>query len=344
MIWPYIRDLICWYLLLSMVLTVVSIIRMNLLNYRANANYLCRERIGELVQRGQWKQIPLYSFDEIRKNKRLAEVRLSFFPCDSGKKTRYVLICPGGGYAHCCTEKEGFSIAAGVNQLGYSAFVLEYRTGFAAKHYGPMKDLAAAIRYIEAHADEYNVYTDHYALAGFSAGGNLVGIYGTEKYGYAHYGTDQPATIMMGYPWTNINHWMDHPYWNIWKGLIGVWFTERGNLFLLGRHQGREARDSLCVQKWITPDYPPSYIFSGGNDVLTPSSRHADVMAKSLKEHGVKYIYRKYFHLPHGIGLGMHTEAEGWLKEAVEFWQENIQEDISTEGADETAENVAAEV
>ncbi len=320
--WMTIPHFILLYLIVTAGMTAASIVRMRIINRRANDKKRGKERIAELTAQGNWKQIPLYTFDEIAQDKHLGEVRLSVFPAKEGKGKPYVMICPGGGYSHLCTDKEGYAVAAKVNELGYTAFVLEYRTGFSAKQYAPIRDLARALTYVSDNAELYQVDPKAPALMGFSAGGNLIGLYGSRQMGYERYESLKPGTLIMGYPWTNINHWFDHPYWNIWKSLIGVYFTERGNLFMLGRRQGRESRDSLCVQKWIDEDYPQTYMFSGGVDVLTPASRHADVMEQALKEKDIKYIYRKFFRLPHGIGLGVHTQAEGWVKEALDFWME----------------------
>ncbi len=331
--WLTITHLIVIYLIVTALMTAASILRMRIINRRANDIKRGKNRIQELTEQGNWKQIPLYSFDEIAEEKRLGEVRLSIFPSEEGKGKPYVLICPGGGYAHLCTDKEGYTIAAHANELGYTAFVLEYRTGLGARRYAPLKDLARAMEHISEHADEYQVDPKAPALMGFSAGGNLIGLYGSKTMGYVHHNAQKPGTLIMGYPWTNMNHWLDHPYWNIWKGLIGIYFTERGNLFLLGRRQGKESRDSLCVQKWIDEDYPPTYMFSGGLDVLTPASRHADVMEQALKEHNVTYMYRKFFRLPHGIGLGVNTQAEGWMEEALAFWEEQRNKQIENANA-----------
>ncbi len=59
--------------------------------------------------------------------------------------------------------------------------------------------------------------------------------------------------------------------------------------------------------------------FSGGRDVLVPASHHAEVMVDALEDHHIKYRYRRFFALPHGIGLGLGTSAEKWLKEGCGF-------------------------
>ena len=60
--------------------------------------------------------------------------------------------------------------------------------------------------------------------------------------------------------------------------------------------------------------------FSGSWDVLVPASRHADVFDEALTRAGVEHKYEKYFGVPHGIGLGKRTKAQGWLERAVEYW------------------------
>lgn len=314
------------YLTFTLVLTLYSVIRMYVVKHRCNGVKLGKQRLKQLSKEGRLKQIPIYSMEEIRQKKSLGEVRLSVFPNDTGERTRYVLILPGGGYAHCVTREEGYPIAAKFNEMGYTVFVLEYRTRFHCSAYAPMEDVAHAIRHIEEHQEEYNVDITDYALCGFSAGGNLAGIYASHHHGYETYGTTKPATVIMGYPWTNLWHWLDHPYWNIWKGLISVWFSVRGYVYMFGLHSTKEERDSLRVQEQVTPDYPQTFIFTGGRDVLVPASHHAEVFEEALRDNQVKHVYRRYFGLPHGIGLGLHTKAESWMKEAVEFWQESWQE------------------
>lgn len=315
-------NFIVIYLTFTLVLTLYSVIRMYLVKHRCNGVKYGKQRIVTLVGQGRFKQIPVYSMREISQNKKLGMVRLSVFPNDTKRRMPYVLILPGGGYAHCVTKEEGYPIAARFNELGYTAFVLEYRTRFHCSAYAPMEDVARAICHIEEHQEEYNIETEGFALCGFSAGGNLAGIYAGHSHGYEAYKTKRPAALILGYPWTNIWHWLDHPYWNIWKGLLGIWLSERGFVHMFGLHSTKEERESLCVQKQVTPDYPPTFVFSGGRDVLVPASHHAEVFEEALREQGVRHVYRRYFGLPHGIGLGLHTKAEKWMQEAVDFWEE----------------------
>ena len=320
----FIKDLIVFYLVLTFIFTIYSVIRMYVIEHKANDVKSGRKRVLELRKSGRYLQIPIYSMEEMGKNKNKEDVRLYVFPNDTGVKTKFVLILPGGGYAHTCTREEGYPIAAKLNEMGYTCFILEYRTRFKCTKYAPMEDVANALKYIEKNQDSFNVTMEDYALMGFSAGGNLAAMFGTHHHGYEEFGVQKPKAIILGYPWTSINHWLRHPYWNIWIGLLGVWLSIRGEFYMFGPNPVKmhKHKKGLDVQLYIDEDFPKTYMFSGGWDVLVPASRHADILEKAFKDKGVEYKYQKYFGVPHGIGLGKNTAAEGWLGEAIEYWEQ----------------------
>lgn len=312
---------------MTFALTFYQVLRMRIISGIATNSKLGKERLYKLRSEGRLKQFPLYSMQEMSENKKLEDVRVTFFEADSDKYAKdglrpFAIICPGGGYAHLCTKSEGYPTAARLNELGISALVLEYRTGRDCSKRAPLDDLANLLNFLNENGEDYNLDINNYSVIGFSAGGNLAGLWGSEQFGYAKYGLPKPKSLILGYPWTNVNHWLDHAYWNIWVALIGIWLTERGNLYMFGLHNSRENRDSICVQKWVTKNYPPCFIFSGDMDVLVPASRHASVLADTLEENGITYKYKRFFRMPHGIGIGYKTRAYGWLESAVGFWME----------------------
>ncbi len=318
-----IRTLIIAYLILTLVFTVYSIMRMYYIEHKSNNVKAGRVRVKELQVNGRFVQIPVHSMEEMAEDKHKRDVKLMFFPADKPKNKKFVMVLPGGGYAHLCTKQEGYPVAAALNERGINAFVLEYSTGRDCEPFSPMTDLGTALRLIRDNADKYNVEIDGYAIMGFSAGGNLAGIFASHKKGYSDYQLPKPGAIILGYPWTCVNDWLHHPYWNIWIGLLGIWLSNRGSFYMFGLRQIRKGRTMLDVQKYISDDYPPTFMYSGSWDVLVPASRHADVFDAALNAHGVNHIYEKYFGVPHGIGLGIHTKAEGWLDRAVEFWDQH---------------------
>ena len=318
-----IRSIILAYLILTFVFTVYSIARMYYFEHIANDVKGGRARMKELAANGRFVQMPVYSMEEMAENKHKRDVRLMFFPADNPRDKRFVMILPGGGYAHVCLKEEGYPVAAALNKMRINAFVLDYRAGRDCSAFAPMEDLGEALCLIRDNIDKFDVEIDGYALMGFSAGGNLAGIFASHKHGYLDYNLPKPKTIILGYPWTCVNDWLHHPYWNIWIGLLGVWLSNRGSYFMFGIRRIRQGRQMLDVKNYIDSDYPATFMYSGGWDVLVPASRHADVFDVALKQAGVRHTYEKYFGVPHGIGLGKRTKASGWLDQAIEFWNKN---------------------
>ena len=318
-----IRTTIIVYLILTLAFTIYSIARMYVIERMSNDVKGGRLRMKRLQSEGRFTQIPVYSMEEISQDKKKADVRIVRFPADKAKNNRFIMILPGGGYAHLCTKQEGYPIAAALNRMGYNAFILEYRTGHSCTPFGPMEDLGRALQLIDANKEKWNVTLDGYGLMGFSAGGNLAVIFSSHKYGHMDFQVPKPSAVILGYPWTCVNDWLHHPYWNIWIGMVGVWLSTRGSFYMFGPAHIRKGRELLDVQNYIEEDFPPTFMYSGSWDVLVPASRHADVFDKSLTEHNVKHVYEKYFGVPHGIGLGRHTKADGWLNRAMEFYEEN---------------------
>lgn len=316
-----IRTLIIAYFILTFVFTIYSIARMYYIEHKSNNVKSGKARMKELTAKGKFIQMPVYSMEEMAEDKHKCDVRLMFFPADKPKDKRFVMILPGGGYAHVCLKEEGYPVAAALNKMGINAFILDYRAGRDCEPFAPMQDLGEALKLIKENSDKFDVQIEGYALLGFSAGGNLGGIFSSHKFGYLDYQLPRPAVLIMGYPWTCVNDWLHHPYWNIWIGLLGVWLSNRGSYYMFGLRKIRKGRQMLDVKNYIEKDYPPTFMFSGSWDVLVPASRHADVFEAALKQNGVKHVYEKHFGVPHGIGLGLHTKAEGWLDRAVEFWE-----------------------
>ena len=68
---------------------------------------------------------------------------------------------------------------------------------------------------------------------------------------------------------------------------------------------------------------PPTFVVVGEKDGIAPPS----VMAQrvlALRAAGTPVEFRRYPNLGHGFGPGVGTSAEGWLGEAVHFWERFI--------------------
>jgi len=97
-------------------------------------------------------------------------------------------------------------------------------------------------------------------------------------------------------------------------------------------HTARQAEDaadlpqaSAVVMQYtgyttVSPYDSPTYACCGTNDGIA-SWRTMQSRLESLSALGIPTEYHSYNGLPHGFGLGTGTVAEGWLQDAIRFWQ-----------------------
>ncbi len=85
-----------------------------------------------------------------------------------------VMVCAGGAFLFRSNPIEGHPVARRLSELGYQAFVVNYRVAPYTMEEGSL-DLARAVRFVRSHAEEYRVDPAHIAAVGFSAGGILCG-------------------------------------------------------------------------------------------------------------------------------------------------------------------------
>lgn len=72
-----------------------------------------------------------------------------------------------------------------------------------------------------------------------------------------------------------------------------------------------------------TGEEPPTYVCVGENDGIA-SWRTMERRQNALSGMGIETEFHVYEGLGHGFGLGTGTVAEGWLDDAAEFWQKQI--------------------
>jgi acetyl esterase/lipase len=69
-----------------------------------------------------------------------------------------------------------------------------------------------------------------------------------------------------------------------------------------------------------SPDDPPTFVVVGERDGIAPPYVMERRVA-ALRKAGVEVEYHQYPGLGHGFGLGAGTSAEGWIGNAVRFWE-----------------------
>lgn len=260
----------------------------------------------EAYEAGQQVTYPLYSEQEIAAvpAKKVAEV--NYFPANqSGAK--FALVLCGNISTRTAELKECIATAAQLHKNGYAVFTLRYRTFLDASDNAPLEDLGRAVQFITANAETFGIRADHYALVGYSSGGQIAGLFGSRELGWEHYGVPKPGALLLGYPVNDFNE--AKPAYHL------LMDTD----VLAKRYY--EYNISDCIEE----GYPPVFYWSGANDntlFLLNGAFQSPALERALQKYSVPYVRKKYGNAAHGIALGVGTDAEGWLDEAAAFWEE----------------------
>ena len=68
---------------------------------------------------------------------------------------------------------------------------------------------------------------------------------------------------------------------------------------------------------------PPTFVVVGEDDAIAPPAV-MERRVEALRKSGTEAEYHKYKSLGHGFGLGKGTSAEGWVFDAIRFWETSI--------------------
>ena len=109
---------------------------------------------------------------------------LEVFPADPTHASgAAVIVCPGGGYSILAYDLEGTEVAEWLQGIGVTALVLKYRVPkLEGEEAGrrPLMDLQRAIRTVRSRAAKMNINAEKIGVLGFSAGGHLAVLGGTQ--------------------------------------------------------------------------------------------------------------------------------------------------------------------
>ena len=262
----------------------------------------------ENYNRGVQVTYKLYTPDEIAADPSKDEAELYYFPAKE-PGARYALVVPGNMYEKSAKMREGCSVSGQMHEMGYAAFVLRYSVGHDNGGNAAYQDLVRAVQFITAHADEFGVQAEDYALVGFSAGGQMCGVFGSARLGYQKYGLPKPGALLLGYP--VIDYVYAKPVYH---------------LVYDGCRPGEYYYEAV-VSEEVDADFPPTYHWFGLNDatlMLMDIFRQGPALDKALEEAGVMHRMVVYPDAPHRSSVGTGTDAAGWLREGAAFWDEAV--------------------
>jgi pectinesterase len=114
------------------------------------------------------------AYKEVKEHQLLLDV---FYPKNTRKRKPAVLLIFGGGW-RSGDKDQNHAMATVLASHGYVAVSAEYRLSLEAVYPAAVADLRDAVRWMRDHAATYGIDTDHIAVLGCSAGGQLAALLG----------------------------------------------------------------------------------------------------------------------------------------------------------------------
>lgn len=207
-----------------------------------------------------------------------------------GVKRPSVVICPGGGYEHL-SDREAEPIALVFASMGFNAFIVWYRIA-PHRHPAPVQDVAAAVAWVRAHAEDFCASEDAIAVMGFSAGGHAAGSLGVRWHDEALMAdcgltceAVRPNAMVLCYPVIN-----------------GGEFAHRGSFVNLTGTEDISTHEAHSLETLVTDQAPPTFLWHTFDDGAVPVENTL-MMASALRKHGVMTEVHIFPYGGHGLAL-----------------------------------------
>jgi acetyl esterase/lipase len=218
-------------------------------------------------------------------------------------------------------KTEGVGVAEWLQSQGINAFVLRYHVanvtaycfGYRVlglgNHYPKMlTDVENALQQVYSMADSLHIDKNRIGVMGFSAGGHLT------MMSFTHNRTPyKPHFLCPMYPVVTFS---DNRYVHkrSRRGALGVWGQWK-----------EQMRDSLSIERHITPDCPPVFLVNCVDDPVV-KYQNSELLDSALTANGVPHKYIQYKTGGHGFGASETkgtAECRQWKKEFLQ-WISNL--------------------
>lgn len=248
-----------------------------------------QERIN-LWQDGEYKYAAAFGF----------QPNLRFYLHEDAEERPCVLVIPGGGY-RMVSPTEGEIVAKWFFDRGYQAFVGTYTTnllGLEPLKSQPLNDISRMVRLIRSQAEAFHIAQGQIILCGFSAGAHLCGSLCVhwKDVPDARYDdlSNRPDGAILSYPVITSGE-----------------FAHRDSFTaLLGDGASEEELTYMSLEKQVTADTPPIFLWQTATDELVPVE-NSYLMAMALKKAGVSFEHHVFPQGRHGLSLSNADWAAG---------------------------------
>ncbi|MGA2278472.1 MAG: alpha/beta hydrolase [Terracidiphilus sp.] len=236
-----------------------------------------------------------------------------FEPPRGAENGSAVVVFPGGGYSHLSGNLEGRQVADWFTARGFRAFVLSYRlssNGYLLPV--PLLDARRAVQLVRARAEDYQIDPHRIVVIGFSAGGHLAALAGTqfvagnpEADDPIERASSRPDYLVLGYPW------------------IGAFSPDTTHLSYCKVFNVMDKCEAMRVayspDLFVTHETPPTFWYHTFSD-QTVSVEQGLRFYEALVKAGVPAEAHIFADGPHGTGLGKGDAALDQWPNLLESW------------------------
>ncbi len=224
-----------------------------------------------------------------------------------------VVVLPGGAYAGLAAILEGREVADWFAVRGFRAFILSYRLsshGYLLPV--PLLDARRAIQTVRARARDYHIDPSRIVVIGFSAGGHLAALSGTQFIPGNPDADDpidrvssRPDFMVLGYPW------------------IGAISSDTSHLSYCKLFNVMDQCEALRLayspDLFVSKDTPPTFWYHTFDDDVVPIEQGLRFY-EALVKAGVPAEAHLFAKGPHGTGLGKGDAALDQWPALLETW------------------------
>ncbi len=224
-----------------------------------------------------------------------------------------VIVLPGGSYRSLAGDLEGREVADWFAVRGFRAFILSYRlTSHGYVLPIPLLDARRAVQLVRARARDYQIDPDRIVMIGFSAGGHLAALAGTQFVPGKPDAEDpldrvssRPDYLVLGYAWLGA----------ISSDTSHLSYCKIFNLM----DKCEELRAAYTPELFVTKDTPPTFMYHTFTDQTVPIQQ-ALGFYNALVKAGVTSEMHVFANGPHGTGLGKGDPALDQWPNLLENW------------------------
>lgn len=199
-------------------------------------------------------------------------------------------------------------------EAGFFTVSIDYRLTDVAPFPAQIHDVKAAIRWVRANAEQWNVDPDRIGVWGSSAGGHLAALCAVTNGNewYAGGDTDVSSDVRCAVPICPPSDFLID-----WYAAGNMPVHEEAEMCLHGLIDGTALQHPELARQasplWqVSANAVPQLVIQGGADDLVPAGQ-VRAYVSALMQHGADVTYLEYPDEVHSVDAGIYTENEDHL-------------------------------